>query len=108
MLGAQDQFEDHGERRLAAEASLGLDGSEPYRGEGALDGIGGSDVLPMLGREVVESQQSLPVLGEAFDGLVVFRTVMDLAEVTLDLREPLENPERIRERLGVRYLLRAR
>ncbi len=75
MFGAQDQFEGHGERRLSAETPLGLHGSKPYRGEGALDGVCCSDVFPVLGREVVESQQAFTVLGEALDGLVVFRAI---------------------------------
>ena len=58
---AQDKFEDHGEGRLAAEAALGLDGSESHRGEGAFDGVGGSDVLPVFGREIVEREQRLAV-----------------------------------------------
>ena len=41
-------------------------------GKGALDRVAGADVLPVLGREVVESEQRVAVLGQAIGGLVVF------------------------------------
>jgi hypothetical protein len=34
--------------------------------KGAFDGVRGSQVLPVLGREVVESQQRIAILAEAF------------------------------------------
>jgi hypothetical protein len=34
-----------------------------HGGEGALDGIAGPDVFPMLGRKVVEGKQRLAILG---------------------------------------------
>jgi hypothetical protein len=35
-----------------------------HGGEGALNGIAGADVLPMLGREIVERQQRLSILSQ--------------------------------------------
>ena len=54
LAGRLAQLEDHGERRHAAEAALGLGGPEAHGRKGAFDGIGGANVLPVLGREVVE------------------------------------------------------
>jgi hypothetical protein len=42
------------------------------RRERAFDDVGRSQMLPMLEREVVEGQQRLTILDQAFDGLVVF------------------------------------
>ena len=57
LAGRLAQLEDHGERRHAAEAALGLGGPEAHGRKGAFDGIGGANVLPVLGREVVEGEQ---------------------------------------------------
>ena len=43
------EFEDHGERRLVGEASLGSHGTVSHGGECAFDGVGGAQMLPMLG-----------------------------------------------------------
>ena len=56
LLGRQYQLVGHRQRRLAAEAAFGLGGSVPDGGEGALNRVRGSDVLPVLGREIVEGQ----------------------------------------------------
>ena len=47
---------------MAAQAAFAALDSVPDRGKRAFDGIGRSDALPMLGREVVECQQFLSVL----------------------------------------------
>ena len=49
--------------------------SQAGRGEGTFNRIRRSDVLPVLGRKVVEAQQSIAVPGQAFDRLVVFGPV---------------------------------
>ena len=46
-----------------------------HRGERAFDRIRAPQVLPMLGWEVVEGEQRIAILGQAFDRLVVFRRV---------------------------------
>ena len=51
LLGRQHQLVGHRQRRLAAEAAFGLGGSMPDGGKCALDGVRGSDVLPVFGRE---------------------------------------------------------
>ncbi len=65
LAGRLAQLEDHGERRLAAEAALGFGGPQAHRGEGALYGVRRSDVFPVLGRKIVEGQQNVAVLGQA-------------------------------------------
>src|SRR5271168_419028 len=40
--------------------------------EGAFDRIRRAQVLPMFGREVVEGEERVPVLPQAFGGLLVF------------------------------------
>lgn len=47
----------HRQSCLAAEAAFGLGGSMPHGGEGALNRVCGPDVLPVLGREVIEGEQ---------------------------------------------------
>ena len=75
LAGRLAQLEDHGERRFARQAALGPGGSQPHRGEGTFNRIRRSDVLPALGRKVVEAQQSIAVPDQAFDRLVVFGAV---------------------------------
>ena len=43
--------------------------------KGALDGIAGADMFPVLGRKVVERQQRLAILGQTIGGLIVLRPV---------------------------------
>ena len=71
-LGGLGEFEDHGERGLVGETSLGADRAVADRRERAFDDVGRSQMLPMLCREVVEGEQRLTILDQAFDGLVVF------------------------------------
>lgn len=52
-----------------------LTGAVSNRGEGAFDGIGSPDVLPMFGREVIECQEHVAVFGQFGDGLVVFHAI---------------------------------
>ena len=49
-------WHSHGERGHAREAALGLGGPEAHGRKGAFNGIGGANVLPVLGREVVEGE----------------------------------------------------
>ena len=56
LLGLHHQSKEHSEGGCAAEAPLCLSGSVRYGGEDTFDRVGGSDVLPVLGREVVERQ----------------------------------------------------
>ena len=69
------QLEGHGEPGFAAEAALGFTGAVSNHGEGAFDGIGCADVLPIFGREVTECQEYVAVFGQFGDGLVVFHAI---------------------------------
>jgi hypothetical protein len=61
LLGTLAQPEDYGQRGLARQAALGLLGAQAHSGEGRFDRVCGPDVLPVLGWEVVEGQQDIPV-----------------------------------------------
>ena len=54
-----------GIRALTAKAAFGLGGPEAHGRKGAFNGIGGANVLPVLGREVVDGEQHVAVLGQA-------------------------------------------
>ena len=75
FLGGLGELEDHGERGFVGQASLRSHGSMAHGGERAFDGIAGSQVLPVLGREVVEGQHRLAVLDQALHGLVVLDAI---------------------------------
>ena len=62
-------------RRGPAEAARGLDGPQAHGCAGAFYGSGRAQVLPVLGREVVEGEQPRAVLGQAGRGLVVLGAV---------------------------------
>ena len=64
LLGREHQLVRHRQRGLATEASLGLGGPVPDGGEGALDRVGGPNVFPMPGGEVIERKQVDAVLGQ--------------------------------------------
>jgi len=53
----------------------GLPGAVAYGGEGRLDGVGGADVDPVFGREVVESEQHLLIFSQTLAGFGVFGLV---------------------------------
>jgi hypothetical protein len=72
LLRGVDQPEHHGERSLVREASLQPNRPVPHGGESAFDGVCGSQVVPVLGREVVEGEQRLSIFPQAFGDLVVF------------------------------------
>src|ERR1700720_1266370 len=72
FLGGLGQLEDHGERGLVRETSFGAHCSVADRREWAFDGVGRSQMLPVLSREVVEGKQRVAILDQALDSLVVF------------------------------------
>ena len=63
-LGRLDQLVGHGQTGGPRARSLGHLGAQPHGGEGGLDGVGGLQMDPVLGREGVEGEQLLAVLGE--------------------------------------------
>ena len=60
---------------FAAKTAFGLAGAMSDRCEGTFDWIGGSDVLPVLGRKAVESQEDIAIFGQFSDSLVVFHAL---------------------------------
>src|ERR1700686_756482 len=56
FLCALEQFEDHCERGPVGQAALRSDRAVAHGSEGAFNGIGRPQVLPVFGREVVERQ----------------------------------------------------
>ncbi len=76
-LGRLGQLVDHGQGRLPGQAALGPVGAEPDGGERAFNGVRGSNVLPVLGGEVIERQQRLTILGQTGHGLVVLGAILD-------------------------------
>src|SRR5438552_17510969 len=75
FLCALKQFEDHCEGGRVGQAALRSDRAVAHGGEGAFNGIGGPQVFPVLGREVVEGQQRASILAQATGGLRVFQHV---------------------------------
>ncbi len=84
--GGHNKFEDHQPGRGRGQRSLGSDGPVPHRCEHTFDGVRGSQVIPVLGREVVEGQQGVAILGEAFDCPGVLRPVFLSEDVDRSLR----------------------
>ena len=64
-----------GKGKDAAPAIAGQVVERQHGGEGALDRVGRAQVLPVLGGELVEGQQAIPVLDQVVDGLVVLGAV---------------------------------
>lgn len=93
----------HRQRRLSAEAALGLGGPMPDGGECALDRVRCPDVFPMLGGEVVEGEQVGAVLAQAFHRPVIFHAVSLDEEVEGDicLGFGFGHPDFLQVRLGL-------
>ena len=74
-FGLLCQLEHHHQRRHAGAAAFRLTGPMPHRRERRLDRIRRPQMNPVLGREVVERQQHVPVLRQAFDRVRVLRKI---------------------------------
>src|SRR5437764_15458371 len=72
FLSGLGELEDHGERCLVRETSLGAHRAVAHRRERAFDDVGRAQMLPMLGWAVVEGEQAITILDQALDRLVVF------------------------------------
>jgi hypothetical protein len=70
-LGGLSELEDHGQAGDPRAGTLGPGGTQAHRSEGGFDGVGGAQVQPVLSGEVVEGEQRVTVLGEAFSRLRV-------------------------------------
>ena len=66
---AFDELEGHGQAGRSRPRSLGHLGPKPHGGEGGLDGVGGPQVDPVLGREVEEGQEGDCVVDDLGHGL---------------------------------------
>ena len=69
------QPEDHGEGALSAQAPLGFPSAVPNRRKDTFDRVRSPDVLPVLGREVIEGQQLRAILNQLGGGFLVFHAV---------------------------------
>jgi hypothetical protein len=77
-LGGFDEFERHREAGGLGAGTLGDLGAMPDRGEGRLDRVGGAQVHPTLGGEVVEREQLVEIVGDFRDGLAELGAVGQL------------------------------
>ena len=64
FLGGLGELEDHGERGVVRETSLGAHRAVAHRRERAFDDVGRAQMLPMLGGEVVEGEQRNAILDQ--------------------------------------------
>jgi hypothetical protein len=97
VLSGLHQLEHHRQGRGRTAGPAGDLGPQLDRGERGLDGVRGPQVDPVLGREVVDRQQLLGVVGDLRDGLGPLGAV--------GLRERLDRLLRVRAVLGVADLL---
>ena len=72
FLSGLGELEDHGERGLVRKTSLGAHRAVADGRKRAFDDVGRSQMLPVLGGEVVEGQQRVAILDQALGRLVVF------------------------------------
>ena len=75
FLRTHPQLVDHRQHGLSTHTTLGSVRPVANRGKGRLDRVRRPDVHPVLHREVVEGQQSLPVLLQASNRLRVLGLV---------------------------------
>ena len=73
--GGLHQLEDHREASGARAVALGAAMPQADGGERAFDRVGGSQVDPVLGREVVEGEQHVAILRQALGGLGILGLV---------------------------------
>ena len=106
LLGLLRQSEDHRERRLPREAAAHFASPKPYRRESRLDGIRRPDVPPVLGWEVVEGQELLPVLSKTLGRLRILRLIDfdEEAESLLGLSLRRSQVDLVQMLLGLRLL----
>ncbi len=66
FLSGLGELEDHGKRGLVRETSLGTHGAMAHRRERAFDDVGRAQMLPVLGREVVEGEQRVAIPDQVY------------------------------------------
>ena len=74
--GGHHELEHHQPGRVLRQRALGPHRAVPDGGKHALDRVGRAQVIPVLGRKVVEGQQGVAVLEQAGDRLLVFGPVL--------------------------------
>jgi len=75
------ELKDHHHCGVSFQAALGSLGPVADGREGALDGVCGANVFPMLGRKIIECQESIPVFFQAGDSFFVFDVVFCTEEI---------------------------
>lgn len=83
--GGFDELEDHDPGRVPGQRPLCAHRPVPHGGEDAFDRVRGSEMIPVLGGEVEERQERVPVLGQAFGGGAVFDAVLFDEDIDGDL-----------------------
>ena len=71
-----DELEDHQPRGGRRQRSFGAHRPVRHGRKDALDGVRRPQMVPVLGREVVEGEQGIPVLGQALGGFGVLGAVL--------------------------------
>ena len=72
FLRLSRQLEDHGQGGEAGATAFGLPGTMAHRRKSRFDGIGGANMPPVFGGEIVEGKQHLLVFGQALTGRRIF------------------------------------
>src|ERR1700741_1196438 len=106
FLGGLGELENHGERGPVRKTSLGAHGAVTHSRERAFNDVRRTQMFPMLGREVVESEERIAILDEAFDRLLVF-DAPDLDEDVERCKRILlgfRHPDLLQRALGFRLL----
>ena len=67
FFGGLSELEDHRQRGLVRETSLGSHGPVAHRRERAFDDIGCTQMLPVFGRKVIEGKQCVSILDQIAD-----------------------------------------
>ncbi len=70
-----DELEDHGQAGCAGTVALGPSLSMSHGGERGFNGIGGPQMNPVFGWEVIKRQQLFAVLGQAIGSLGILGLV---------------------------------
>src|SRR5262245_41224087 len=101
-----DKLEDHGERGAVRQTALRSNRAVTHGCECAFDGVRGPQMLPMLGREVVESQQRTTILAQTFSCFIVFHLVAldEGIERRLGVSLGLGHPNLLQGAFGLRLL----
>jgi hypothetical protein len=71
FFGGLSELEDHRQRGLVRETSLGSHGPVAHRRERAFDDIGCTQMLPVFGRKVIEGKQCVSILDQTLGCPVV-------------------------------------